>query len=82
MSDTPNEYTAKRKQAIRKQKEIQMKNFTTKYKTPITVTVTLLVVVAFAATFYAGTQYQQRQTDVITKAKADAVTTALKPAEK
>jgi uncharacterized protein HemX len=63
-------------------KDKEVKNITHKFKTQITVAVTLAVVAAFAAVFYMGTQYQQNQTDQIVKAKAEAVATVLKPAEK
>jgi flagellar basal body-associated protein FliL len=69
----PTKEAEKRIQENKSKKDKEMKNLTSKFKTQITVAVTLAVVAAFAAVFYMGTQYQQNQHDVITKARAEAV---------
>lgn len=50
-------------------------------RTVLTVFTTLAVVAAFAATFYAGTQYQDKQHEQIVEAQQSAVTAALKTDE-
>jgi hypothetical protein len=78
----PTKEAEKRINENKSKKDKEMKNLTSKFKTQITVAVTLAVVAAFAAQanyfYHKGMNDQKYHESQIVQAKADAVATVLK----